>query len=450
MRAALIDRQGRLLKRLPAGIEVHPDSSRPGLLHVSTKAAPMLVHLDGRRRPMGQGADIDAYKARHAIARGREPGRTQAAQHNGMKPARKGKLWGLVDASGKWVSPPVLALAPHPLTYKGQLLGWYTRPDKFSMHPAGMELDAWLSPEGKLVAGGPRYSAVSLDPAARLLTVSEDDRYDSVLSSDGVVRIGPVHAALTPLRGGWFLAEPRRLHGLVDQRGAWQIAPRPFGLDGQSLARPYLVQFKGRERELMDLQGRVSTRAAPLALGLPEPSESWWIDFTLAPWETGYTQFNGFDFKPRVRIPGTATAIQFSEGVIGFEPSDPKLAGYVGLADDSGKTLGLYRHASVGAMRDAMAVTSAARSAGEPMDLHYGYIDRAGKLAIAPQFDQAGDFSEGRATVVIGKHLALIDKAGRVLLQGGWQCGRQEPVLLDAMKNVIWPQAANKAGKCKP
>jgi hypothetical protein len=47
----------------------------------------------------------------------------------------------------------------------------------------------------------------------------------------------------------------------------------------------------------------------------------------------------------------------------------------------------------------------------------YAYIDTTGKIAIAPQFDQAGEFSEGMAAVQVeGKSdykYGYIDKTGR-------------------------------------
>ena len=44
-----------------------------------------------------------------------------------------------------------------------------------------------------------------------------------------------------------------------------------------------------------------------------------------------------------------------------------------------------------------------------------GYIDRTGKLVIACQWEEAGPFSEGRAAVGEGSEKALIDETGKVL-----------------------------------
>ena len=42
----------------------------------------------------------------------------------------------------------------------------------------------------------------------------------------------------------------------------------------------------------------------------------------------------------------------------------------------------------------------------------YGYIDKSGKLVIAPQFDAAAPFTERRAAVSIGDRAGYIDESG--------------------------------------
>jgi hypothetical protein len=46
----------------------------------------------------------------------------------------------------------------------------------------------------------------------------------------------------------------------------------------------------------------------------------------------------------------------------------------------------------------------------------YGYIDAAGKLAIAPQFDDAENFSEGLAAVMVGGRWGYIDTTGQTIV----------------------------------
>ena len=42
----------------------------------------------------------------------------------------------------------------------------------------------------------------------------------------------------------------------------------------------------------------------------------------------------------------------------------------------------------------------------------HGYIDKSGKLVIEPNFDLAGDFSEGLAAVAVGDKWGFIDTTG--------------------------------------
>src|SRR5438270_284384 len=46
----------------------------------------------------------------------------------------------------------------------------------------------------------------------------------------------------------------------------------------------------------------------------------------------------------------------------------------------------------------------------------WGYVDSGGKLAIAPQFDMADPFSDGRAMVGLGPKLGYIDKTGKFVI----------------------------------
>ncbi len=46
----------------------------------------------------------------------------------------------------------------------------------------------------------------------------------------------------------------------------------------------------------------------------------------------------------------------------------------------------------------------------------WGYIDRAGKVVIPAQFDGAHDFSEGMAAVGLGGKLGYIDRTGKLVV----------------------------------
>src|SRR5512140_1506705 len=46
----------------------------------------------------------------------------------------------------------------------------------------------------------------------------------------------------------------------------------------------------------------------------------------------------------------------------------------------------------------------------------WGYIDRTGRVVVAPRFDEAARFSEGLAPVRAGKQLGYADPAGKLVL----------------------------------
>src|SRR5215469_16493738 len=46
----------------------------------------------------------------------------------------------------------------------------------------------------------------------------------------------------------------------------------------------------------------------------------------------------------------------------------------------------------------------------------YGYISKSGKIAINPQFDNEGKFSEGPAPVKVGRGWGYIDPQGRLVI----------------------------------
>ena len=47
----------------------------------------------------------------------------------------------------------------------------------------------------------------------------------------------------------------------------------------------------------------------------------------------------------------------------------------------------------------------------------YGYIDRSGKMTVAPQFEEASDFAEERAAVRLGGKWGYIDAGGSLVIK---------------------------------
>ncbi|MFP5390647.1 MAG: WG repeat-containing protein [Gammaproteobacteria bacterium] len=373
----------------------------------------------------------------------------------GLTPTKKGEKWGLVNASKAWVLAPSLANEPKPLMHKERLIGWLVD---------SAANDAWIHVGriGLLDAQGrelikPRFTELKVDEASGQLVGQEDGYLHSVLGTDGKTVLAPVDGSYTGLGDGWFKVEMNELHGLVDERGEWVVKPGRVDhqLDSQYApnARPYTIVGEGAQRQLIDFSGRVSTRSAPLELKVDEPSQWWWSEKAS---DDEQVVFYSFNFKERVRLHGRTDESGFSEGVIAFQSSDPRHGGKAALMDDHGKLLGVYPYDHIGAMKGGMAMVDQAiapkaagkkQAAAEPVK-RYGFLNRAGKLAVPLAFEGAADFSEQRATVIIPSGLAMIDDSGKLLLQGAWLCGRT-PVLMDGQKKVVWPEEARAVTSCK-
>lgn len=365
---------------------------------------------------------------------------------DGLTPTFKDGKWGLVDAAREWVLAPSLRNEPKPLLHKERLAGWIHE-------DAGLGL---LDPQGRQLTR-PVYSALKVDPGSGMFIAQQDGHLDSVLGADGKQVLAPINGSYTGLGDGWFKADMEDLHGLLDGRGEWAVKPGrvEFQLDTPYYLDPRPYAIAGQEK-LVDFAGRVSTPAAPLTLGMDEKSHWWWTKGDDD--DEGQSVFYGFDFRPRVRLPGKAIEQTFKEGIISFRPFSPEHSDKIGLADDTGNVIGMYDYKHIGAMAGGMAQVSKAlvpKAAGrqrgaadaEPVT-RYGFLNRAGKLAVPLAFEQVADFSGQRATVLIDSGLAMIDESGKIVLQGAWQCGRT-PVLMDGKRTVLWPKEARSVTRCK-
>lgn len=376
---------------------------------------------------------------------------------DGVMPAQQDRKWGLMDASETWLVKPAFDKEPAPVLKGGQLAGWITSASVETPTETD-DLYGLLDARGREIHK-PRFTELRQDQDSGLLLASENDFMRSVLDTNGKTLVAPIHADLTWRGDGWFTVGPAEQHGLVDQRGEWVVKPSRFEFELRTYSkepvRPYARSYAGVDTDFMDLKGRISTRSAPLALGVEDRSD-WWVHEEKRGDDSAV--FYGFDFKPRVRLPGATLGAGFVEQRIAFRPADDKLEGKLGLADDTGKVLGMYELSEIESMSQGMARVRKMVNNPRPKNKRgdnegdylqrTGYMNHAGKIVVAPVFDAGADFSEQRATVVSKGALAMIDDTGKIVLQGSWQCGRT-PVLLDGAKKVVWPEAAKKVTSCK-
>ena len=53
----------------------------------------------------------------------------------------------------------------------------------------------------------------------------------------------------------------------------------------------------------------------------------------------------------------------------------------------------------------------------------WGFVDRSGQVKIAPQFEQAGPFTDGLAVVSVGGRAGYVDKAGKFVINPQFDSG---------------------------
>ena len=75
----------------------------------------------------------------------------------------------------------------------------------------------------------------------------------------------------------------------------------------------------------------------------------------------------------------------------------------------------------------------------------WGYIDKTGKVVIAPQFDKAGDFSEGLAAVEVEEKWSYINRQGEFAIRtdfyNAWPfVNGLAPVMLEPSRQYAIPE----------
>ncbi len=383
--------------------------------------------------------------------------------HDGLASARApdARRWGLLDDKGGWVVPPRFDNRLEPvLDTDGRLVGWRSEANFTDGETYG-RLFGWLDPKGRELLA-PGYSAIEYDDEHGMLRLTQDEKHKGLMAPDGQMLLAAQYEEIRPAGKMFTVVEPAQ-YGLLDARGEWSSPLATLVLSGEG-DLPYEQTRSGAERVLVDIHGRRSTASAPLPLAIAhdDPSQWWWSRTENAYLDDEVTVFYGFDFKERMRLPGQVPWYsRFSEDVITFTPRNAREKNAVALADRFGNVLGQYPYKKIDAMSEGLAAfeqvagrhpserRNRARQGDDAEDppIRMGFLDRRGKVAIPPVFEQVQAFSEGRAVVLRQGNIGLIDTRGKLVAHSAWLCGRV-PVILDASGRVQWPAAAVKIRKC--
>jgi hypothetical protein len=359
--------------------------------------------------------------------------RTSRLWINGLQARQKGDAWGLVNARGEWILPAEYSSEPEPLyTAATRHLGWKVVLGQY--RTLDERRYGLVSPQGRMLIA-PTLKTIRVDDN-QLIQGEIDRNHWAVFDETGQKKIELAAGELAAIGNGWYQNLPQAMQGYVNEQGQWVIGPLPVN-DGLYFmgARAYTSASLGDEKVLIDRQGRLSRRSQPLAHDMPDTPEHWWADWNTS---TDETTWYGFDWKPRLRIKGMGE--DFSNGLAVYRAENHETEG---LIDAQGKVVLRPGRFALGPVQNGMArVAQSIKSKKEPSmhesNIRFGYFDAKGKLALPVRYLGAQSFSEDRAAVNLGGNIGIIDKAGKLVLHSGWQCG--EPVLLNAQRKVIWPQ----------
>jgi hypothetical protein len=270
--------------------------------------------------------------------------------------------------------------------------------------------------------------------------------------------IPPQFTTLSPFSEGLAVAQQSGKYGYIDRSGKFVIPPQFLsandfhnGAARINSAWPSGVYFVNRQGQRINQPGQFSNAGefsagvAPVAIeqngqerwGLIDPTgklivphrfysiEGFDDDSALSlvtlnppvtlisdvPRDEGYAYI---DRSGTVVLQVDFSAQQFNDGLALVMTADASGQALVGYINSSGQV--------VIAPTAELANPSASRYFSEGLlafqrGQTWGYIDRTGNVAIAPRFDDADPFRQGRAKVRIGKRWAYIDRTGRIIAQ---------------------------------
>jgi hypothetical protein len=355
----------------------------------------------------------------------------------GLAPAKQDGKWGLVDEQGQWVVPVRYADEPKPVMHKGRLQGWTVSAEIELRHPVEPhdrrdERHGFLGPRGDMRVPAVYDSVTWNGDHPEWLFVTLSGRH-GVLKQDGTVVLEPAYQSISVLGEGWFAVVAQSKKGMLNPRGAWVLEPGYFDLHLQG--GTYSYGAHGTSEWLVDSKGSISSPGKPTALP-DETTGQWWHNVEQDDTYRKRTVFYGFDWQQRLAVEGEVKG-GFSEDLAVLNKGD---AGKV-LIDSRGHEVGRLPYQEIEPMSNGRAVVKQEAGPGQAQEpaQRYGYIDNQARLVIPARFEWAGPFSEDRATVSRHGNLAVIDKAGRVIVQSAWMCGTR-PVFVNAKQQIVWPK----------
>ena len=376
--------------------------------------------------------------------------------HEGLAAAELNDHWGLKNAAGAWVLAAEYDERPHPESARAddKFLGW-TVTRTFKDVCDDCEGHGFVSPQGRVIVAPVAHQDVSVDEQGVLnitIATPHSPRRTGLMTQDARLVLPIAYDDLRSEGGGWYQIKPVDHEGVIDARGEWTVPLAAYHFEDMA-RRAYTVDDSGPEVRLIHVDGQISTPSKPAtAPDLDDPTQ-WFSERKLVDYETVMV-FRSFDWKERLRVAG-AHSDEFSEGML---PIDSKARrGFpTAFVTAQGKIIGPLPYAETGDMHEGLATIRQtqpakgrkAQSESEDEEAHYlvGYIDRNGKVAIAPKFDAGSGFKEERATVILKDNVGVIDTKGQLLVRGAWRC-ESEPVLIDGKGKVVWPQDGKT--KCK-
>jgi hypothetical protein len=284
--------------------------------------------------------------------------------------------------------------------------------DPFFSNPMPIEMKRVSIFTIGLVIGFSTFTALSQDEAEKLLFAKgpapakgENGKW-GFLSPDGNWAVEAKFIEVKPFQGDVAAAREKDKWGYIDATGNWKIPPR-FSWAGEfseNLAPASEGDRLTGKFGYIDRQGRWAI----------EPEYDW-----TRPFQGGYgavkdgTKWGFVDAKGKLVVePDFDQVGVFSEGLAPVQKSGPPgdKKTWVFIKPD-GKSPFEAKYAWAGGFSEGLArVQLEDRIAGK-----FGYINSKGGIVIAPEFDEATDFHNGKAHVRLGNQSRTIDTNGKTL-----------------------------------